>query len=120
MNMEAIDNLKLKAEELIAVPHCAPELKEAAKAWMDAIGTDKEKELGKAFIKELEEDVMPIDATIAFFKSKDAVEKFGKDIAQKLGDEAAAAKDAGAKFCNCAACKAGEAILNLKDMFFDD
>ena len=120
MTKETIEDLKLKAEELIAVPHCAPELKEAAKAWMASIGTADEKELGKAFIKELEEDVMPIDATIAFFKTKDAAEKFGKDIAQKLGDEAAAAKEAGAKFCNCAACKAGEAILNLKEKFFTD
>ena len=120
MTSEMIEELKVKAQELIAVPHCAAELKDAANAWLNSIGTESEKELGKAFIKELEEDVMPIDATVAFFQTKDAAEKFGKEIADKLCKEALAAKEAGAKYCNCAACKAGEAILNFKNMFFDD
>lgn len=119
MTTEILEDLKLKAQELIAVPHCAQELKDAANAWLKSIGTDDEKELGKAFIKELEEDVMPIDATIAFFKSKDAIERFGSDTATNLLNGLIEAKNAGAKYCNCAACKAGEAILNLKEQFLD-
>lgn len=119
MKPEILEDLKLKTQELIAVPHCAQELKDAANAWLAAIGTPDEKELGKAFIQELEEDVMPIDATVAFFQSEDAVKAFGQETAKTLLDGLLEAKKAGAKYCNCAACKAGEAILNLKEHFLD-
>ena len=54
MTNEMIENLKLRCQELLAVPYCCDELKEATQAWLDAIGTDREKELGKALIAELE------------------------------------------------------------------
>jgi len=117
MTAEILEDLKLKIRELIAVPHCAQELKDAANAWLNAIGTSEEKELGKAFIEELEEDVMPIDATVAFFQTEAAIKAFGSETAKKLLDDLLEAKKAGAKYCNCAACKAGEAILNLKEHF---
>lgn len=115
MTKEVFEDIKTKAEELLAVPHCAPELKDAVNAWLNAVGTDSEKEAAKALIQELEEDVMPIDATISFFQSEFAVEKFGAETAKMLLGGAVEAKNAGAKYCNCAACKAGEALLNLKD-----
>ena len=115
MNKVDLEMLKLKAEELIAVPHCYGELKEVGKQWLDSIGTENEKDAAKAFITELEEDVLPIDALIAFTQTKEAIEKFGKEAADNMLEGAKVAKEKGEKYCTCAACKAGGFILDLKD-----
>ena len=111
------EDVKLKIDELLAVPHCAGELKEAANAYLASIGTENEKACAKAFVRELEEDVMPIDAVIAFFNTKEAIEKFGEKAANDILEGSKKAKAEGAKYCNCAACKAGEALLEIKDFF---
>lgn len=110
-----IDEITEKAQDLIAVPHCYGELKDKAKSWIDSINTSESLEKAKAFVKELEEDVMSIDDLINFSESKDAIDKFGKEIAEKIHNEAIEAKAKGEKYCTCAACKAGAAILELKD-----
>mgnify|MGYP000565023214 CR=1 FL=1 len=55
-----------KTKELIAATSCSAEAKEAANAWLEAVGTEEEAEVTKNYIAELEEDIMPIDGLIAF------------------------------------------------------
>ena len=57
MKKEVLDYVVEKTNELINAPSCSREAKEAAKAWLDAAGTDKEAEATKAYIAELEEDI---------------------------------------------------------------
>ena len=83
-----------KTHELIGAPTCSSETKAAAEAWLNAVGTEQEAEETKKYIDELEADIMPI-ANIAVH---------AKEI-----------KAAGAKFCDCPACAAVEAILEKKE-----
>ena len=68
-----------KTNELINAPTCSSETKEAAQAWLDAVGTDREASETKAYIAELEADIMPIDTLIAFAESDAGAEVFGDD-----------------------------------------
>ena len=42
MNKEVLDYVVEKTHELIDAPTCSSEAREAAKAWLDALGTDAE------------------------------------------------------------------------------
>ena len=92
-----------KTKELIAAASCSAEAKEAANAWLEAVGTEKE-----------EEDIMPIDGLIAFAGSDMGAKVFG-DAAKGVLAHAEEIKAAGAKYCDCPACAACEAILAKKD-----
>ena len=94
-----------------------PEFKQAAKDFIDSIGTDKEAEAGKALLEEAKEDICFIDGTIEFFKSEMAVKIFGAEIAKDKLEKAEEAKANGAVYCNCPGCSAAEAIINNKDLF---
>ena len=61
MSKETLEYVVAKAKELIAAPSCSAEAKEAAQAWIAAVGTDKQAEETKKFIAEMEEDIIPID-----------------------------------------------------------
>ena len=69
MTQDVLNFVKEKTEALMAAPSCSREAKEAAKAWLDAVGTDKEAEETKKYIQELEGDIMPIDMLIDFAQS---------------------------------------------------
>ena len=66
MNAEVKDYVTRKVNELIETNSCCAEAKEAAKNWLEAVGTEKEAEASKNLIAELEADIMPIDGLIAF------------------------------------------------------
>lgn len=110
------EELKKLCEELISNPPCCRELQDAGRKWIDAIGTDGEHAAAEALIKELEEDVNTIDDTIAFFSSPFAKEHIPADVAEKLLKESIAAKEAGAKWCNCPACTKGAIIMENREI----
>ena len=103
-----------KARELMNAHTCCQEAREAAQAWLDAVGTEKEAKKAKGFIAELEEDLMPIDQLIAFAESEAGAGVFG-DKAGEVAEHAKAVKAAGGKYCDCPACAAVEAILEKKE-----
>ncbi len=104
-----------KAKELLAAHSCCQEAKDAAQNWLDAIGTDKETEQAKILIAELEEDIMPIDGLIGFAGSEAGAKVFGEEKAKEVLAHAQEIKAAGAKYCDCPACAAAEAILEKKE-----
>lgn len=109
---EAIKTLTQEnVNNLLAAPSCCAELKAAAQAWLDALGTAREAEMTRALIAELEEDIMPIDGLIAFADSEAGAKVFGADKAKGIAAHAKERKAAGAKYCDCPACAAAEAIL---------
>ena len=109
------DYVAQKARELIGIPTCCAEAKEAAQGWLDAIGTDMETEMAVKMFAELEEDITPIDGLIAFAESEKAPEIFGETEAKELAAHARELKAAGVKYCDCTACAAVEAILEKKE-----
>ena len=53
MNKEVLNYIAEKTRELIVAPTCSNETKEAAQAWLNAIGTESEMAETKKYIAEL-------------------------------------------------------------------
>lgn len=114
MEKEVLDYVVEKTNEMMNAATCSSEAKAAAQAWLDAVGTAGEAEETKKYIAELEADIMPIDSLIAFAESDAGSHVFGAETAKNVAAHAKEIKAAGAKYCDCPACAAVEAILNKK------
>ena len=101
--------------DLLAAPSACKEFKEAAQNYLDAVGKEGEAEAAKAYVAELEADIMPIDGLIAFAESDMGAKVFGADGVKNVLIHAKERKEAGEKYCDCPACAACEALLNKKD-----
>lgn len=115
MDQKVKDYVAEKVKELIDVPFCCKEAKEAGQAWLDAVGTDKEAQQTKNLIAELEMDLMPVDKLIAFADSEAGAKVFGEETAKNVAAHGREIQAAGGKYCDCAACNAAAAILEKKD-----
>ena len=115
MEKSVLDFVTEKTHALIDAPTCSSETKAAAKAWLDAVGTDREAEETQAYIKELEEDIMPVDQLIAFAGSKQCSQYFGEEKAARIAAHGKEIQAAGRKYCDCPACAIVEEILEKKD-----
>ncbi|MCI6466755.1 MAG: molecular chaperone Hsp90 [Faecalicatena sp.] len=104
-----------KVKELMNAASCCADAKAVAQSWLDALGTENEAEAAKNLIAELEEDIMPIDGLIAFADSEAGAQVFGAEKAKAVASHAKEIKAAGAKYCDCLACAAVEAILEKKE-----
>lgn len=116
MGKEVLDFVVEKTHELMDAPSCSVEAKEAAQAWLNAVGTVNEAAETQKYMDELEEDIMPIDGLIGFAESEAGAQVFGADTAKNVAEHAREIKAAGAKYCDCPACAAVEAILEKKDL----
>lgn len=101
--------------DLLVAPSACKEIKEAAQNYLDAVGKEGEAEAAKAYVAELEADIMPIDGLIAFAESDMGAKVFGADGVKNVLIHAKERKEAGEKYCDCPACAACEALLNKKD-----
>lgn len=115
MDKEVLNFIIEKSHELISAPSCSSEAKTAAQTWLDTIGTEREAAETKRYIEELEADIIPIDGLISFVESDHGAQVFGADKAKDFAAHAREIKSAGAKYCDCPACAAAEAILKKKD-----
>ena len=118
MDKEIISYVVTKTNELIETKSCCKEVKEAARKWLASIGTEKETEETKKYFAELEADIMPIDNLIAFAGSNDGIKLFGSETAKSILNHGKEIKTAGAKYCDCPACKAVSEILKKKELLF--
>ena len=114
MKQETLNFVKEQTAALIAAPSCSAEAKAAAEKWLTAVGTAEEAEATKAYVAELEADIMPIDGLIAFAGSDAGVGVFGAELAKNILAHAEEIKAAGAEYCGCPACAACKAILEKK------
>ena len=101
-------------ENMMAAETCCRDAAEAGKNWIESVGTDHQNAEAEKLIKELEEDIMPIDGLIGFAGSEVGAKLFGADVAKKVLAHAQEIKKAGAKYCDCPACTACAAILAKK------
>lgn len=115
MNQNVKEYVTEKVKELLNAPSCCAEAKEAAQNWLNALGTDQEADASRRLIAELQMDIMPVDGLIAFADSEAGVQVFGAETAKKVAAHGRELKAAGAKYCDCPACAASEAILAKKD-----
>ncbi len=115
MEKTLVEFLIEKTNALMNSVTCCKELKEVAQAWLDAVGTDKEKEVTQKYITELEEDIMSVDGLIAFAESSMGEKVFGAEKAVEVAARAKEIKANGAKYCDCPACKIAEEILDKKE-----
>lgn len=111
---DVLDYVVEKTQDLMNSPSCCKEAKEAAQTWLEAVGTEKEAEATKAYIAELEADIIPIDGLLSFLNSEHAAELFGAEKAKLMEAHGREIKAAGAKYCDCPACAAAAAILEKK------
>jgi|GEM_PF-3544805 len=65
-------------------PSCCAEAKAVCAEWLEAAGTDKEAEMTKKLIAEVEADIMPVDGLIAFAGSEAGVKVFGEEMAKNV------------------------------------
>ena len=114
MNQEALQTIVEKTHELMNAHSCCKEAKAAAQAWLDASGMGNEGAGAKRYVEELEADIMPVDQLTAFANSDAGAQVFGANTAKQIAAHAAEIKAAGAKYCDCPACAAAEAILEKK------
>jgi len=103
-----------KTKELLNT-HCCEDLRTAANEWLEAVGTDKEKEAGKKYVAALEDSIVDIDELIKFFTSDVAINKFGAEKASEIASHAKEIKAKGAKWCDCPACTAALEVLKYKE-----
>lgn len=115
MEKQVLNDVMEKTRQLMDAPTCSSETKEAAKKWLDAVGTDREKEETKAYIEELEADIMPLEQLIGFAGSDQGKAYFGEDTAAGIVSHAKEIKAAGAKYCDCPACAIVGEILSRKE-----
>ena len=116
--MKKADVIEL-AKKMIVAPSCYSGLKEIGQNWLDAIGTDSEKDAAQKLIAELEADITDIDGLVEFAHSEIPAQMFGVEGAKKFAAHADELKASGAKFCDCIACSAGLEILKNKALILD-
>ena len=115
MNQEVRNYVMEKTQALIDAATCAAETRTAAHAWLAAAGTEKEAEQTRLYVAELEEDIMPIENLIQFAGSDAGIQYFGAETAKGIVEHATQIQANGAKYCDCPACAAVEAILVKKN-----
>ena len=109
MNREQIVE---KTKKIISAPSCYAGLKDAANAWMEAIGKADENEKFDKYVEALKDCVTPIDGCIAFSESDICKNMFGEEGAKAMYDKSVKAKENGVKYCICDACTLGGEILD--------
>ncbi len=115
MEKEVLSYVVEKSKELMEAATCSREAREAAQAWLDAVGTDRQQEETKKYLAELEQDIVPIDGLIGLAQSEAGIKIFGAEKAKEVAAHAQKIKAEGAKFCDCPACAAVGEILAKKE-----
>ena len=115
MEKKILEFVSEKTHALMQAPTCSGETKAAAQAWLDAVGTAAQDEQTRAYIAELEADIMPVDRLIGFASSEEGAAYFGAETAAGVAAHAREIKAAGGQFCDCPACAIVAEILAKKD-----
>lgn len=112
MEKELFEYVEPRIKKLSKSFSAAPEVKAAAKAWMEAVTADEAAadDATAAFLDAIDGKVETIDEAIEYAKGP-GMEMFGLAGGQVIVAKLLAAKDAGAKWCDCEVCTAMAEIL---------
>ena len=113
MNKELMDYTATKVNEMLDAPSASADTKKAAQAWKDAIAAGADSDAATSTLLDaISKHQTTIDALIGFVGSDAAKKLFGEEKAAKMLAHAQARKKAGARFCDCAACKPCHELLH--------
>lgn len=113
MNKELLDFATQKVDEMLAAPSASADTKKSAQAWKDAIASGANAdEVTNKLMDEISEHQTTIDDLIGFVSSDNAKQIFGEKGAADMLAHAQERKKAGAKFCDCAACRPCHELLH--------
>lgn len=115
MEKTVLDFVTEQTHRLMDAPTCSAEARAAAEAWLKAVGTDRQADATKEYIAELEADIVTVEGLELFAMSAAGAKVFGEAHAKEVAEHARQIKAAGAKYCDCPACAAAEAILKKKE-----
>lgn len=104
-----------KTKEMIAAKSCNTETRAAAEQWLEAAKGESPAAATAKYISMLEGCIMPVESLIAFAESEGGAAVFGAN-AKNVAAHGREIEAAGAKYCDCAACAAAEAILKKKEL----
>ena len=113
MDKELLDYTTTKVDEMLAAPSASADTKKAVQAWKDAVagGTDTDVATS-ALLSAISKHQTTIDDLINFVGSDTGKQIFGEEKAAKMLAHSQARKKAGARFCDCAACKPCHELLH--------
>ena len=112
MDKELLDYTASKVEEMLAAPSASAETKSAAQAWKNAIARgDNADAATNRLLDAISAHQTTIDNLIGFAGSDTGKKVFGEEGAAKMLAHAEKRKAAGAKFCDCAACRPCHELL---------
>ena len=106
MDQTVQDYVVEQTHRLMEAFSCSGEAKEAAQAWLAALGTAREAEETRKYVDQL----------IALAEPDEGRQVFGAEAAPGVAAHGREIKAAGAKYCDCPACAAAAAILEKKDL----
>jgi hypothetical protein len=113
MNKELMDYTATKVNEMLDAPSASADTKKAAQAWKDAIAAGADSDAATSTLLDaISKHQTTIDDLIGFVGSDAAKKLFGEEKAAKMLAHAQARKKAGARFCDCAACKPCHELLH--------
>lgn len=113
MDKELLDYTASKVEEMLAAPSASAETKSAAQAWKDAIARGATADAAtNRLLDAISAHQTTIDNLIGFAGSDTGKKAFGEEGAAKMLAHAEKRKAAGAKFCDCAACRPCHELLH--------
>lgn len=114
MEKELFDYASAKVDEMLAAPSASADTKKAAQAWKDAVaaeGADVEAATD-ALLDAISAHQTTIDDLIGFVGSDTGKQVFGEEGAKQMLEHSEMRKAAGAKFCDCAACRPCHELLH--------
>ena len=113
MDKETLAYTASKVDEILAAPSASGDTKSFAQAWKSAVanGDDVDKATD-AFLDAISEHQTTIDDLIGFVGSDTGKQVFGEEGAAKMLAHSEERKKAGAKFCDCAACRPCHELLH--------
>ncbi|MGI6756265.1 MAG: 3-hydroxyisobutyrate dehydrogenase [Atopobiaceae bacterium] len=112
MDQELLDFTTKKVEAMLRAPMASKDTKAAAQAWKDAISDGEDAETAtNALMDAISEKQTTIDGVIAFAQSDMCKQIYGEKKAANMLAHERARKEAGAKFCDCLACKPCHELL---------
>jgi hypothetical protein len=113
MDKELLDYTATKVDEMLAAPSASADTKKAAQAWKDAVAGGSDTDVAtSALLNAISKHQTTIDDLINFIGSDTGKQIFGEEKADQMLAHSQARKEAGARFCDCAACKPCHELLH--------
>lgn len=113
MDKQLLDFTASKVDEMLAAPSASEETKRAARAWKNAVAGGGDADAAtNTLLDAISAHQATIDDHIGFAGSDTCKKAFGEEGAAKMLAHAEARKKAGAKFCDCAACRPCHELLH--------